>query len=159
MRVLTATATAEIETLAFSANGSRLAAACKKANARVWDVGSGRGEALKGTRNADFVGFARGSDELVVAPGYELPAGLHDLGTGPVRLLGPAVGPGFCWDTALSTVASSSKTQRLPTATAWRSPRMASDWRPRASAATLASNSGTFRGGGSASHSPPPSAP
>jgi WD40 repeat protein len=101
LRVLTATTTAVIDQLAFAPDGTRLAAACSKSNARVWDLASGRGQALKGTRNQDFVGFAGGPDELVVTK-WDTPASLHDLRTGAVRLLGPAEGPGYCWDTDLS---------------------------------------------------------
>jgi hypothetical protein len=100
-RVLTATKTAVIDHLTFAPDGSRLAAACSKSNARVWDLASGRGQALKGARDLDFVGFAGGPDELVGTK-WDTPAGLRDLRTGAVRLLGPAAGPGYCWDTDLS---------------------------------------------------------
>jgi WD40 repeat protein len=99
MRVLTATKTAIIDQLAFAPDGSRLAAACTKSNARVWDLASGRALALKGTRDFDFVGFARGPDELVLTK-WDTPASLHELGTGVVRRVGRA--PGYCWDTDLS---------------------------------------------------------
>jgi WD40 repeat protein len=101
MRVLAATKTAIVDQLAFAPDGSRLAAACTKSNARVWDLASGRGLALKGTRDLDFVGFARGPDELVVAK-WNTPASLHDLRTGAVRAVGPAADPGYCEDTDLS---------------------------------------------------------
>jgi len=101
MRLLTATSTATIDRLAFAPDGSRLAAACGKSNARVWALTSGKDVTLKNTRDQDFVGFARSADEVVTTT-WKTPASLHDLRAKTVRPLGPAVGPGYCWDTALS---------------------------------------------------------
>jgi hypothetical protein len=101
IRTLTATKTAIIHQLAFAPDGSRLAAACDKSNARVWDLDSGKGVALKETPNLEFVGFARGPDELVTSK-WDTSASLRDLRTGSVRLLGPAAGPEYCWDNDLS---------------------------------------------------------
>jgi WD40 repeat protein len=100
MRLLTVTKTAMVECLVFSPDGSRLAAACKKANARVWELGPGKPALnLKGTKDAQFVGFPAGPDGLVVSS-WNTPAALWDLRAMTCRPLGP--GPGYCYDTALS---------------------------------------------------------
>jgi hypothetical protein len=101
MRHLTVTDTATVECLAFSADGTRLAAACKKSNVRVWDVVTGKRPVnLKGTRDSRFVGFAGGPTRLVVATSYDTPAVLWDLTSMAQRPIGPV--PGYCDDTAVS---------------------------------------------------------
>src|SRR5262245_49005388 len=101
MRLLHVTDTATVNCLAFAPDGSRLAAACKKATVRIWDVASGKAPInLKTTRNARFVGFAGGPDALVVAVSYNTPAVLWDLGSLTQRPIGPA--PSYCEDTAVS---------------------------------------------------------
>jgi WD40 repeat protein len=100
MRLFTVTGTATVERLAFSADGSRLAAACKKANARVWDLRSSKLLLqLKDTKNAEFVGFAAGPDGLIFSS-WSTPATRWDLQARTSRPLGPE--PGYCYDTALS---------------------------------------------------------
>src|SRR5262245_4272813 len=100
MRLLTVSETALVQCLAFSPDGPRVAAACKKANVRVWELGSGKPALnLKGTKDAQFVGFPAGPDGLVLSS-WNTPAVLWDLRALTSRPLGPK--PGYCWDTALS---------------------------------------------------------
>ena len=100
MRLLTVTSTATVDCLAFAPDSTRLAAGCKRANVRIWDVVSGKPPAnLKGTRGAEFVGFAGGPDALVVSCSYNTPAVRWDLRSLTHRPLGPS--PRYCWDTAL----------------------------------------------------------
>jgi WD40 repeat protein len=101
MRLLTVTETATVDCLAFSPDGTQLAAACERANVRIWNVIAGKAPVnLKGTRSSQFVGFAGGPDRLVVSSSYNTPAILWDLQSLAQRPLGPA--PGYCDDTALS---------------------------------------------------------
>jgi WD40 repeat protein len=100
MRLLNVTRTATVECLAFSPDGSRLAAVCKKANARVWDLGSDKPALrLKDTKDAQFVGFLAGAERLVVSS-WNTPAMLWDLRAKTSHPVGPK--PGYCWDTVLS---------------------------------------------------------
>jgi WD40 repeat protein len=100
MRLFKVTGTAIVECLAFSHDSSRLAVACKKANVRVQDLGSGRPTlSLKGTKDAQFVGFSAALDRLVVSS-WNTPTLLWDPQAGTSRPLGAK--PGYCWDTALS---------------------------------------------------------
>src|SRR5262249_42704546 len=100
MRLLDVTKTATVECLAFAPDGSRLAAACKKSNARVWDLGPGKSALnLNGTKDAGFVGFLAGRDALIVSS-WRTPATLWDLRAMTSRPLGP--NPGYCYDTALA---------------------------------------------------------
>jgi WD40 repeat protein len=100
MRLLTVTRTAIVDCLAFSPDGSRVAAACEKANARVWELGSRKPAlTLKGTKDAQFIGFLAGTDTLVISS-WNTPATFWDLRAVSSRPLGPE--PGYCWDTALS---------------------------------------------------------
>jgi WD40 repeat protein len=101
MRMLTVTSTATVDCLAFSPDRTRLAAGCKKANVRLWDVVTGKQPGnLKGTRDARFVGFVGGPDVLVTWSSYNTPAVRWDLRSWAHQPLGPA--PRYCWDTALS---------------------------------------------------------
>jgi WD40 repeat protein len=98
MRLLTVTNTAIVDRLAFSLDGTRLAAACQKSNVRVWDVISGKAPInLKGTRDREFVGFAGGPDALIVST-WNTPAVLWDLTSLAQRTIGPA--PVYCRDVA-----------------------------------------------------------
>jgi WD40 repeat protein len=100
MRLLSVTGTATVECLAFSPDGTRLAAACQKANARVWGlVPSTPPLNLKGTKDSRFVGFTAGPDGLVVSS-WNTPPAVWDLRAMTSRRLGPE--PGYCYDTALS---------------------------------------------------------
>jgi WD40 repeat protein len=100
VRLLSVTSTAKVECLAFSPDGARVAAACYKANVRVWESGSGKPAFnLKGTKDFKFVGFAADPDELVTSS-WSTPVNVWDLRTMALRAIGPV--PKFCWDTALS---------------------------------------------------------
>ena len=100
MRILSVTRTAKVDCLAFSPDGSRVAAACHKANVRVWESGSGKAAFnLKGTKDAQFVGFASDPDRLVVSSWSTTPI-LWNLNTLTQRAIPPL--PRYCWDTALS---------------------------------------------------------
>lgn len=100
MRHLTVTKTASVDALAFAADGSRLAVACKKANVRVWDLAAGGpGRSLPGTKDAQYVGFLDGPDWLAVSS-WNTPLGVWDLGAMTARPVGPK--PGYCWDSAVS---------------------------------------------------------
>jgi WD40 repeat protein len=101
MRLLCVTDTATVKYLAFAPDSSRLAAACHKANVRIWNVVSGKLPVnLKGTRSSEFVGFAGRPDALIVGMSYNSPAFLWDLGSLTQRPIGSA--PRYCWDTVLS---------------------------------------------------------
>src|SRR5262249_12554729 len=88
-----------VDCLAFSPDGTRLAAACQKSNVRVWDVVAGkRAVNLKATRDWEFVGFAGAPDALVVST-WKTPPVLWDLKTLARRSIVPPAA--YCRDTAL----------------------------------------------------------
>jgi WD40 repeat protein len=98
--MLTVPGSATVDCLAFAPDTTRLAAGCKRANVRVWDLTTGKGPAsLKSTKDARFVGFA-GPGALVTCSSYNLPALFWDLRARTHRPLGTA--PRYCWDTDLS---------------------------------------------------------
>lgn len=100
MQQLTASATAIIRHLAFSPDGTRLAAACDKVNARVWDLASGAPVVpLKGMKNLDFVGFTADPDALLLSA-WNTPVLRWDLRTHTARPLGPK--PTYCRDAIVS---------------------------------------------------------
>jgi WD40 repeat protein len=100
MRLLHVTNTATVDGLAFAPDGSRLAAACKKANVRIWDIVSGKRPInLKGTRDMESLGFVGGPGLLAVS-NYGTPAMLWDLKALTARAAGPP--PGYCSDMAVS---------------------------------------------------------
>ncbi|MBN9120602.1 MAG: WD40 repeat domain-containing protein [Planctomycetes bacterium] len=100
MRLLTVTGTALVDCLAFSLDGARVAAACRRANVRVWDAGSGKPAfTLRDTKNALFVGFTADPDRLVTSSWGASPI-LWDLRAGTSRPLGS--GHISARDTALS---------------------------------------------------------
>jgi WD40 repeat protein len=100
VRLLNVTQTAQVACLAFSSDGSRVAAACKKANVRVWDSGSGKPTFnLKGTKDSEFVGFTADPDKLLVSSWSTTPV-LWNLPNMTCRAIGRL--PKYCWDTALS---------------------------------------------------------
>jgi WD40 repeat protein len=100
VRLLNVTQTAQVDCLAFSPDGSRVAAGCKKANVRVWDSGSGKPAFnLKGTKDSEFVGFTADPDKLLVSSWNTTPI-LWNLNTLSQRAIPPL--PRYCWDTAVS---------------------------------------------------------
>jgi WD40 repeat protein len=100
MRLLNVTKTAIVQSLAFSRDDQRLAAGCKKANVRIWDLASGQPAFnLKGMKDAEFVGFLSGPDDLIVSS-WNTPATLWDLRSMTSRPVGAAAS--YCWDATLS---------------------------------------------------------